>query len=182
MQYTTNLTKVYIFSTVILASQSSRSLSPLGVAMRLSQLPIGSFYLFKMLFSACSLSLSLATLALLTVSASDVLDLRPPAHPPFFILLLIHLFSGGRDAYVDRATCFKCHKLGHWARECTATWDSARSAYRGTAFTPGYSEQAVFKNNRSSFQYAQFVEEAIRDLVESGHVVQTKVPPRVVNP
>ena len=81
MQYSTNLTKVYIFSTVILASHSSRSLSPLGVAMRLSQLPIGSFYLFKMLFSACSLSLSLAILALLTVSASDVLDLRPPTLP-----------------------------------------------------------------------------------------------------
>ena len=47
-----------IFSTVILASHSSYSLSPLGVAMRLSQLPIGSFYLFKMLFSVCSLSLA----------------------------------------------------------------------------------------------------------------------------
>ena len=35
-----------IFSTVILASHSSCSLSPLGVAMRRSQLPIGSFYLF----------------------------------------------------------------------------------------------------------------------------------------
>ena len=32
-----------IFSTVILASHSSHSLSPLGVAMRSSQLPIGSF-------------------------------------------------------------------------------------------------------------------------------------------
>lgn len=44
-------------------------------------------------------------LALLTVSASDVLVLAPPT--PFFhvffvclILLLFHLFSGGRDAYV----------------------------------------------------------------------------------
>ena len=36
----------YIFSTVILASHSSYSLSPLGVAMRSSQLLIGSFYLF----------------------------------------------------------------------------------------------------------------------------------------
>ena len=35
--------------------------------------------------------------------------------------------------------CFKCHKLGHLARECTASWDSPRSAYRGTTFTPGYS-------------------------------------------
>ena len=109
MQYTTHLTKVYIFSTVMLASHSSRRLSPLGVAMCLSQLPIGSFYLFKMLFSACSLSLSLAILALLTVSASDVLDLAPPSL--FFILLLFHMFSGGRDAYVDRARCFKSHFL-----------------------------------------------------------------------
>ena len=177
----------------------------------------------------------------------------------FLILLLFHLFSGGR---LDRARCFKCHILGHWARECTATGDSARSAYRGTAFTPGYSyssyrptlrahsqsgttptilykavmflmttllialvqcdcelfefelstsspsvnvrgnlrrnldfwklypqhyrrgyllpfvsfpEPAVFKNNRSSLSHAQFVEEAIRDLVESGCVAQTKV-------
>ena len=66
--------------------------------MRLSQLPIGSFYLFKMLFSACSLSLSLAILALLTVSSSDVLDLAPPTHPPLFcVLLLFHLFSGGTE-------------------------------------------------------------------------------------
>ena len=35
-----------IFSTVILASHSSCSLSPLSVAMRSSQFPIGSFYLF----------------------------------------------------------------------------------------------------------------------------------------
>ena len=84
MQYTTHLTKVYIFYTVILAFHSSRTLSPLGVTMRLSQLPIGSFYLFKMLSSAGSLSLSLAILALLTVSASDVLDLGPPTNPPFF--------------------------------------------------------------------------------------------------
>ena len=41
---------------------------------------------------------------------------------------------------------------------------------------------AVFKNNRSSLSHAEFVEEAIRDLVESGRVLQTKVPPRVVNP
>ena len=49
-----------IFSTVILASHSFLQLymSPLGVAVRLSKLPIGSFYLFKMLFSVFSLSLS----------------------------------------------------------------------------------------------------------------------------
>ena len=45
-----------------------------------------------------------------------------------------------------------------------------------------FPEPAVFKNNRSSLSHAQFVEEAIRDLVESGCVAQTKVPPRVVNP
>ena len=51
-----------IFSTVILASHSFLQLymSPLGVAVRLSKLPIGSFYLFKMLFSVFSLSLSLS--------------------------------------------------------------------------------------------------------------------------
>ena len=41
-----NYEKKNIFSTVILTSHSSYSLSPLGVAMRSSQLPIGSFYLF----------------------------------------------------------------------------------------------------------------------------------------
>ena len=45
-----------------------------------------------------------------------------------------------------------------------------------------FPEPAVFKNNRSSLPHAEFLEEAIRDLVESGRVVQTKVPPRVVNP
>ena len=45
-----------------------------------------------------------------------------------------------------------------------------------------FPEPAAFKNNRSSLSHAQFVEEAIQDLVESGRVVQTKVPPRVVNP
>ena len=151
--------------------------------------------------------------------------------------------------------CFKCHKLGHLAREYTASWDSPRSAYRGTTFTPGYSyspyshgahtqpgakqqcccdselfefdlstgppcvnvkgklrrdvelwkcigtpsfilnviergylspfvsfpEPAV-KNNRSSLSHAEFVEEAIQELVQSGRFVETKVPPRVVNP
>ena len=45
-----------------------------------------------------------------------------------------------------------------------------------------FPEPAAVKNNRSSLSHAQFVEEAIRDLVESGRVVQTKVPPRVLNP
>ena len=45
-----------------------------------------------------------------------------------------------------------------------------------------FSEPVVFKNNRSSLSHAEFVEEAIRDLIESGRVVQTKVPSRVVNP
>ena len=43
-------------------------------------------------------------------------------------------------------------------------------------------EPAVFKNNRSSLSHAEFVEEAVQDLVESGRVVETDVPPRVVNP
>ena len=33
-----------------------------------------------------------------------------------------------------------------------------------------------------SLSHAKFVEEAIQDLVESGRVVETSVPPRVVNP
>ena len=47
-----------IFSTVLLASHSFLQLSPLGVTVRLSNLPIGLFYLFKMLFAVCSLSLA----------------------------------------------------------------------------------------------------------------------------
>ena len=70
----------HIFSTIILASNSSCSLSPLGVAMRLSQLPIGSFYLFKMLFSVCSLSLA-CDLSTFTVCVSDVLDLASMPNP-----------------------------------------------------------------------------------------------------
>ena len=45
-----------------------------------------------------------------------------------------------------------------------------------------FPEPAVFKNNRSSLSHAEFVEEAVQDLVESGRVVETNVPPRVVNP
>ena len=45
-----------------------------------------------------------------------------------------------------------------------------------------FPEQAVFKNNRSSLSHAEFVEEAIQELVQSGRFVETKVPPRVVNP
>ena len=43
-------------------------------------------------------------------------------------------------------------------------------------------EPAVFKNNRSSLSYADFVEEATRELVESGRVVEANVPPLVVSP
>ncbi|CAH3199212.1 unnamed protein product, partial [Porites evermanni] len=44
-----------------------------------------------------------------------------------------------------------------------------------------FPEPAVFKNNRSSLSHAEFVEEAIQGLVESGRVVETNcyVPPRV---
>ena len=45
-----------------------------------------------------------------------------------------------------------------------------------------FPEPAVFKNNRSSLSHADFVEDAIRDLVESGRVLHTKVPPLIVNP
>ena len=36
-----------------------------------------------------------------------------------------------------------------------------------------FPEPAVFKNNRSSLAHADFVEDAIRDLVESGRVLHT---------
>ena len=45
-----------------------------------------------------------------------------------------------------------------------------------------FPEPAVLKNNRSSLSHVEFVEEVIQDLVESGRVVKTKVPPQVVNP
>ena len=45
-----------------------------------------------------------------------------------------------------------------------------------------FPEPAVFKNNRSSLSHVEFVEETIQDFVESVRVVETKVPPRVVNP
>ena len=38
------------------------------------------------------------------------------------------------------------------------------------------------KNNRSPLSHAEFVDEAIQDLVESGPVVETNAQPRVVNP
>ena len=47
-------------------------------------------------------------------------------------------------------------------------------------------EPAVFRNNRSSIiAHAKFVEDAIRELVESGRVLEILeivVPPSVVNP
>ena len=43
-------------------------------------------------------------------------------------------------------------------------------------------EPAVFRNNRSSLAHAKFVEDAIRELVESGRVLEVVVPPLVVNP
>ena len=43
-------------------------------------------------------------------------------------------------------------------------------------------EPATFTNNRSPLIHADFVEEAIRELVDSGRVVETTVPPLVVNP
>ena len=43
-------------------------------------------------------------------------------------------------------------------------------------------ELADLKNNRSSLSHAEFVEEAIQELLESGRIVETNVPPQVVNP
>ena len=43
-------------------------------------------------------------------------------------------------------------------------------------------EPAVLRNNRSSLAHAKFGEDAIRELVESGSVVEVVVPPLVVNP
>ena len=41
---------------------------------------------------------------------------------------------------------------------------------------------AVFRNNRSSLAHAKFVEDTIRELVESGRVLEVVVRPLVVNP
>ena len=40
-----------------------------------------------------------------------------------------------------------------------------------------FPEPVVFKNSRSSLSHAEFLEEAIQDLAESGRVVETNVPP-----
>ena len=122
------------------------------------------------------LSLSLVTLALYSCFCFGCFR-SGPTHPSFsqvstsvfsfyllLILLLFHLFSGGRDAYVDRARCFKCHKLGDWARECTVSWDSPRSAYRKTTFTPGY-----------SYSPYRFVTEPTLNPVQSRNVFDEKV-------
>ena len=42
-------------------------------------------------------------------------------------------------------------------------------------------EPDVFRKNRSSLAHAKFVEDAIRELVESGRVLEVVVPPLVVN-
>ena len=97
--------------------------------MRLSQLPIGSFYLFKMLSSACSLSLSLVILALLTVSASDVLDLGPPTNPPFFL-------------YCFYFICFQAvEMLTRTARGALNVTNSATG--QGNVLPPGIAHEAL---------------------------------------
>ena len=49
---------------------------------------------------------------------------------------------------------------------------------------PSLPESVTFTNNRPrpSLIHADFVEEVIRELVDSGRVVETTVPPLVVNP
>ena len=42
-------------------------------------------------------------------------------------------------------------------------------------------DPAVFRNNRLSIAHAKFVEDAVRELVESGRVLEIVVPPLVVN-
>ena len=43
-------------------------------------------------------------------------------------------------------------------------------------------EPPVFRNNRSSLAHVNFVEDAIRELVESYRVLEVNSPPLVVNP
>ena len=173
---------------------------------------------------------------------------------------------GGRETNIDCARCFRCSKLGHWARDCATLWTSQGNVYRGTGLAPAYfysfqkepkrslvqssevfdeeineiaqvhcenkvfefelcnrspsgnvkgnlrrnlafwkrietpkfilnviergyllpfrnlPEPVAFANNRSSLILADFVEEAVRELVNSGRDVETTVPPLVVNP
>ena len=43
-----------------------------------------------------------------------------------------------------------------------------------------FPEPAKLKNNRSSLNHVEFVEEATGELVESGRVIEITVPPLVV--
>jgi hypothetical protein len=43
-------------------------------------------------------------------------------------------------------------------------------------------EPAVFRNNRSSLAHAEFVEDSIRELLDSGRVLEVVEPPLVLNP
>ena len=69
---------------------------------------------------------------------------------------------------MDRARCVKCHKLGHWAREYTASWDSSRSAYSGTTFTPGYSYSPYRPSNgaHTPVQSSNVFDEEVADIAQ----------------
>ena len=51
---------------------------------------------------------------------------RPPTLPPYLFvlnfLILLCLRLGRRESNFDQSKCFRCHRLGHWARDCCYAW------------------------------------------------------------